>query len=112
VTRIAVLALAAAVTGCGVPDRQVLVGRYVAAETGETWTLNPDGTCRIQRPGASEACEWLYREGEGGTRLVVTVTATAGGTPALSRRYVLVPSKWPGQPVTIPLSSSATLEKQ
>jgi hypothetical protein len=102
----------AATAACGVGERQVLVGHYVAPATGESWTLEEDGSCRIERAGATLACEWVYREGEGGTRLVVTLQ-DAGGAPAThARRYVLTPSKWPGQPVTIPLSSSATLEKR
>ena len=104
--------LVAATAGCGVRDRQVLVGQYVAAATGETWTLNEDGSCRIERPGGTEACEWVYRQGDDGTRLVVTVTGPAGTPSTHSRRYVLTPSKWIGQPVTIPLSSAATLEKR
>lgn len=106
------LALALATAGCGVRDRQVLVGHYVVATTGEAWTLQDDGTCRIERPGATEACEWVYREGEEGTRLVVTVKGAVGSPSTHSRRYVLTPSKWWGQPVTIPLSSTATLEKR
>jgi hypothetical protein len=104
--------LALATAGCGIRDRQVLVGHYIVAATGEAWTLEDDGTCRIERAGDTLACEWVYREGEDGTRLVVTVKGAAGGPPTHSRRYVLAPSKWLGQPVTIPLSSSATLEKR
>ena len=102
----------AATAACGVSDRQVLVGHYVAPATGESWTLSDDGSCRIERAGATLGCEWVYREGEGGTRLVVTVQEAWGTAETHSRRYVLTPSKWPGQPVTIPLSSSATLEKR
>jgi hypothetical protein len=104
--------LAVATAGCGVHDRQVLVGHYVAPATGEIWTLDEDGSCRIERAGETEACEWVYRQGEDGTRLVVTVKAPAGPPSMHSRRYVLTPSKWIGQPVTIPLSPSATLEKR
>src|SRR5262245_753240 len=105
-------AMGLAAAGCGVRDRQVLVGHYVAAATGEAWTLEDDGTCRIERNGRIQACEWVYRQGEDGTRLVVTLTGTRGASATDSRRYVLTPSKWPGQRVTIPLSSSATLEKR
>lgn len=109
---ILIIASGVALAGCGVRDRQVLVGHYVATGTGEAWTLDDDGTCRIERAGATETCEWVYREGEDGTRLVVTLKGAGGGSPTHSRRYVLTPSRWLGQPVTIPLSSSATLEKR
>jgi hypothetical protein len=97
---------------CGVRDRQVLVGHYVAAATGESWTLEDDGSCRIERAGLTQACEWVYRQGEGGTRLVVTLKGAPGMPDSYSRTYVLTPSQWLGQPITIPLSSSATLEKR
>jgi hypothetical protein len=109
--RAAIAGLALLAAGCGVRDRQALVGRYVVDGTGETWTLQDDGRCRIERNGATEACEWVFRQGEDGIRLVVTVGA-GGGPAAHSRRYVLAPGKWPGQPVTIPLSASRTLRKQ
>jgi hypothetical protein len=109
---LAVLAVLGATAGCGVRDREVLVGQYVAPATGETWTLDEDGTCRIERTGATLPCEWVYRKGEDGTRLVVTVKGIPGAPESHSRRYVLTPSKWLGQPVTIPLSSTATLQKR
>lgn len=82
------------------------------ASTGETWTLRDDGTCSIERGGAALPCEWEYRERNGETRLVVTTAGSAGATAHPGRRYVLAPSKWPGRPVTIPLSASATLVKR
>jgi hypothetical protein len=104
------LALVAA--GCGVSDRQALVGRYQVPATGETWTLEDDGSCRIERGRTVQACEWVYREDEEGTRLIVTVAGAAGGPAPHKRTYVLAPSKSPGRPITIPLSRSATLEKR
>jgi hypothetical protein len=104
-------ALGLACLACGVPGREALVGRYVAAATGEKWVLNDDGSCAIERAGTTVACEWEYRERMGETRLVVTITAVPGSASP-GRRYVLTPSKWPGRPVTIPLSPSATLERQ
>ena len=95
---------------CGVSGREDLIGRYVVPSTGEAWTLREDGTCTIERGGARIPCEWEFRQRDGETRLVVSATAAAGAPPQ-GRRYVLTPSKWPGQPVTIPLSSSATLRK-
>ena len=62
----------------------------------------------IERAGTRQACEWEYREGPEGTRLLVTVAPGPGG---IRTRYVLTPSKWPGQPVTIPLTHGLTLEK-
>ena len=115
VQRFGLLAVLAATAGagCGVRDRQVLVGHYVAPATGESWTLEEDGSCRIERSGGALACEWVYQRLEGGgTRLVVTVRGAPGLPETHSRKYMLTPSKWPGQPVTIPLSSSATLEKR
>ena len=111
-TRLGILGCAAALAtaGCGVRDRQVLIGHYVVRGTGEAWNLEEDGTCRIERGGEILACEWVYQEDEQGARLVVTVKR-AGDAPS-TLRYVLTPSKWLGQPVTIPLSASATLEKR
>jgi hypothetical protein len=103
-------ALVLVTAGCGVRDRQVLIGHYVVPGTGEAWTLEEDGTCRIERGGATLPCEWVYQEDEDGARLVVTVNR-AGAAPS-TLRYVLTPSKWLGQPLTIPLSASATLEKR
>jgi hypothetical protein len=103
-----VLALAA--LGCGVREREALVGRYaVRGRAGEAWVLEDDGTCRVERGPQIEACEWEYTEDASGTKLRVTMAAPAGS--AHRRRYVLTPSKWPGQPVTIPLAPDATMEK-
>jgi hypothetical protein len=107
-----VCALAVAWAGCGVNGRESLIGRYVVPSTGEAWTLRDDGTCSIERSGVVLACEWEYRERLGETRLVVTAADAADAAPRHSLRYVLTPSKWPGRPVTIPLSPSATLEKR
>lgn len=101
------LGLAAASIGCGVDGREPLIGSYVVRGTGERWTLREDGTCTIERAAAVLACEWEYRDRNGERRLVVTTTGQRHQS-----RYVLAPSKWPGRAVTIPLSSSATLEKQ
>lgn len=88
------------------------MGRYIVAATGETWTLRRDGTCTIERGGGTTPCEWEYRQDDHGTRVIVSVSdAAAGGAPH-TRRYVLTPSKWPFQPVTLPLSKADTLEKQ
>ena len=102
------LALALLATGCGVHDRGELVGRYALGAGEASWSLAADGTCLIERAGTREACEWVYREGPEGTRLVVTVPP---GKSGIGTRYVLTPSKWPGQPVTIPLTDELTLEK-
>jgi hypothetical protein len=107
---VALAALLAA--GCDVSGRQALVGRYQVPATGETWTLADDGSCRIERGGTVQACEWVYRQDEEGTRLIVTVAGAAGGPAPHARTYVLAPSKSPGRPITIPLSSSVTLEKR
>jgi hypothetical protein len=106
--RLLVAVLAACAAACGVKEREALVGRYtVSGRAGEEWVLADDGTCRIHRAGASQACEWELREDASGTRLRVTLQA-GGGSP---RTYVLAPSRWPGRPVTIPLDASATLVK-
>lgn len=101
--------LLAALAACGVRDRETLFGRYAArGRPGEFWVLDPDGGCRIERGRTVEACEWEYRERALGTTVVVTIGG-AGGRH--TRRYVLTPSRWPGQPVTIPLTRDVTLEK-
>jgi hypothetical protein len=104
--------LAAASAACGVSGRDSLIGRYVVPSTGEAWTLRDDGTCTSERAGAVLACEWEYRERKGETRLVVTAAGSEDSARRHRRQYVLTPSKWPGRPVTIPLSASATLEKR
>ena len=104
------LLLAVTTLACGVAGRDMLIGRYaVRGRPGEAWVLEDDGTCRIERGTAVEACEWEYREDASGTKLRVTMSGPAGPQPR--RRYVLTPSKWPGQRVTIPLTRDATLEK-
>lgn len=101
-----------ACSACTTPPREAVVGRYVVPATGETWTLRDDGSCTIERGGFARPCEWEYRKDDRGTRVVVTVSdAAAGGAPH-THRYVLTPGKWAGQPVTLPLSSEDTLEKQ
>lgn len=104
------LLLALSALGCGVRSRDALIGRYaVRGRAGEAWVLEDDGTCRVERGPAVEACEWEYSEDAAGTKLRVTMSDPAGS--AHRRRYILTPSKWPGQPVTIPLARDATLEK-
>lgn len=102
--------LAAICVACGVGGREDLIGRYVVPATGEAWTLRDDGSCTIERGGTAIPCEWEFRRRDGETRLVVVATVQVGAARNV-RRYVLTPGKWPGRPVTIPLSASATLRK-
>jgi hypothetical protein len=105
------LLLALACGACGVREREALVGRYVVrGRPGEAWVLEDDGSCRIERGATVVRCEWEYREDASGVTLLVTLAEGAAGSTH-RRRYRLTPSRWPGQPVTIPLDREATLEK-
>lgn len=111
--RPALAATAACLAACGVSDRAELVGRYEArTERGtQAWTLEGDGTCRIERSPATGAnssapCEWTFAEHDGRRVLRVTVTVAAPGHPGESSHrtvYVLTPSRFPGGRVSIPL---------
>lgn len=112
VVRSIALVLALAGGACGVRDRELLVGRYVVrGRPGEAWVLEDDGSCRIERGTTVSRCEWEYREDASGVRLLVTMAEGGTGGSAHRRRYRLTPSRWPGQPVTMPLDRHATLEK-
>jgi hypothetical protein len=104
-------ALAAAVlsTGCGVPARDELVGRYTA--DGESWSLAADGTCQIARPDAVRRCEWEYVERDGRKTLAVTLLAEPGHATRHRTRLVLTPSRVFGGAVTIPLGGGGELRK-
>ena len=105
----ALFAVAALASGCGVPDRDELVGRYAA--DGESWSLAADGTCRIARAEEVRRCEWEYVERDGRKTLAVTLLAEPGRAARHRTRLVLTPSRVLGGAVTIPLGGGGELRK-
>jgi hypothetical protein len=84
-----------------VDDRAALIGRYETEDGREAWTLADDGTCRIERAGASVACEWVVAERDGEASVVVTVA-----TPPHRTQYVLTARRLPWGRVTMPLGAA------